>query len=58
MHLTAFAAIIPNRLRVALGMFALVIVSGTVGYQLLTSMGFVDALYQLAKCQQLQGYLN
>lgn len=45
-HFRSLAAVVPPRLQVALGMFALVIVVGTVGYELLTSMSFVDSLYQ------------
>lgn len=55
-HLKSLAAVVPPRLQIALGMFALVIVIGTVGYQLLTDMSFVDALYQTVTTLSTVGF--
>ena len=52
----SLAAVVPPRLQVALGMFALVIVLGTLGYQLLTDMSFVDALYQTVTTLSTVGF--
>lgn len=46
MHFPSLSAVVPARLQLALGLFAMVIVVGTTGYLLLTDMSFVDALYQ------------
>ncbi len=44
------------RLRLALGLFAMVTVSGTVGYRLLSGMSFVDALYQTVTTLSTVGF--
>lgn len=56
MHLRSLTTVIPVRLRLALGLFALVIVTGTVGYQLLAGMSFVDALYQTVTTLSTVGF--
>lgn len=47
---------IPVRLRLALGLFFMVIVVGTAGYQLLTGMSFIDALYQTVTTLSTVGF--
>lgn len=56
MQWKSLAAVIPARLQVALSMFALVIVLGTAGYQLLAGMSFVDALYQTVTTLSTVGF--
>ena len=56
MHLKSLAAVVPPRLRLALGVFALVIVVGTAGYQLLAGLSFVDALYQTVTTLSTVGF--
>jgi len=56
MNFRALAAIVPPRLRVALALFAAVIVFGTAGYLVLTDMSFVDALYQTVTTLSTVGF--
>lgn len=56
MQLWSLAAVFPVRLRLALAMFGLVIVGGTAGYQLLTDLSFVDALYQTVTTLSTVGF--
>lgn len=56
MNLANLVDAVPARLRTALAIFAGVIVVGTVGYQLLTPMSFVDALYQTVTTLSTVGF--
>lgn len=50
------AEVVPVRLRLALGVFVLVIAGGTVGYLLLTPMSLVDAIYQTVTTLSTVGF--
>jgi voltage-gated potassium channel len=56
MRLRWLAEVVPARLRLALGVFLLVIVGGTMGYLLLTGMSLVDALYQTVTTLSTVGF--
>lgn len=51
-----FAAAVPPKLRAALAILAAVIAVGTVGYQVLAGMSFVDALYQTVTTLSTVGF--
>jgi voltage-gated potassium channel len=52
----SFATVVPPRLQVALGLLFVILAFGTVGYQLLTDMSFVDALYQTVTTLSTVGF--
>lgn len=56
MQLRWLAEVVPARLRLALGVFLLVIVVGTFGYLALTDLSLVDALYQTVTTLSTVGF--
>jgi len=56
MRRTTINAYVPQRLQVVLLVFIGVIAAGTVGYILLTDMGFIDALYQTVTTVSTVGF--
>jgi len=56
MSLRSLAEVVPLRLRLALGVFFMVIAVGTVGYHQLADMKFVDALYQTVTTLSTVGF--
>ena len=56
MHFRSLPAVVPPRLRIALGLFGMVILAGTAGYLLLTDMSVVDALYQTVTTLSTVGF--
>ncbi|MGE0598298.1 MAG: TrkA family potassium uptake protein [Dehalococcoidia bacterium] len=56
MRLRSLTALVSPGLQGALGMFALVIIFGTVGYMVLADLSFVDALYQCVTTLSTVGF--